>query len=434
MNGTLKRGTIALCAAIGLLLTSACSDDGGEGGGDGPVEWWHIQTGEPLGPVWTALIGEFQADNEGATINETPIENQAFKSQLTTAMQAGDPPDLFQSWGGGVLRQQVQAGLVRDLTDDLADVIETLSPGALAPYTIDGRIYGIPWDMGMTGIWYNKALFEQAGLDPESPPTTWSEFLTVVETLKQAGITPVALAGAETWTGHFWFGNLALRLAGAEAFVAASQERSFDNPDFVQAGELLADFVALQPFQEGFLQTAYGEAEGQAALVGGGQAAMELMGQWAPSVQADASGTDGLGEDLGWFPFPEVEGGSGSIDEVFGGGNGFSVGINAPDTTIDFLRLLLSGEVYEEQILAADQGLVTVRADAPTPEDANRAELLERVQTAPAFQLYLDQDLPPAVGDQVNESVGGIIAGALTPEEAMAQITDVFQREPVLGE
>jgi raffinose/stachyose/melibiose transport system substrate-binding protein len=438
MNRMWMRSTVAVAAAVGLLLTSACGDDGGDdgGGGDntGPVEWWHIQTGEPLGPVWTELISDFQTANAGTTINETPIENQAFKSQLTTAMQAGDPPDLFQSWGGGVLRQQVEVGLVRDLTEDLADVIATLSPGALKPYTIDGRVYGVPFDMGMTGIWYNKALFEEAGLDPDSPPATWTEFLEAVQTLKDAGITPVALGEADTWTGHFWFGNLALRIGGAQAFVDASEQRSFDNPAFVQAGQTLADFVAMEPFQEGFLQAVYGEAEGQAALVGSGEAAMELMGQWAPSVQAAASGTEGLGEDLGWFPFPSVEGGAGAPTEVFGGGNGFSVGSNAPDTTIDFLRFLFSPEVYEPRVLEGDPGLVTVRADAPAEEDPNKAQIVERVQTATAFQLYMDQDLPPTVGNQVNDSVSGIFSGALSPEEAMAQISEVFQREPPLGE
>ncbi len=57
--------------------------------------------------------------------------------------------------------------------------------------------------------------------------------------------------------------------------------------------------------------------------MGNGLAAMELMGQWGPSVQKDA-GAD-LGADLGFFPFPTVDGGAGRATEVFGGGGGFAL-------------------------------------------------------------------------------------------------------------
>ena len=53
-----------------------------------------------------------------STIEITVLENEAFKTKLTTAMQSGDPPDMFQSWGGGVLKQYADAGLVQDMTAD----------------------------------------------------------------------------------------------------------------------------------------------------------------------------------------------------------------------------------------------------------------------------------------------------------------------------
>ncbi len=68
----------------------------------------------------------------------------------------------------------------------------------------------------MVGIWYNKALFEQAGI--EEIPTTWTEFLSVVQQLKDAGITPIALGERDKWTGHFWWSYLALRNAGRDGF------------------------------------------------------------------------------------------------------------------------------------------------------------------------------------------------------------------------
>jgi raffinose/stachyose/melibiose transport system substrate-binding protein len=88
-------------------------------------------------------------------------------------MQSGDPPDIFQSWGGGTFNQQVEAGLLKDITADLdADPAwrDSFAPGALGVYSYQGKNYGVPWDMGMVGFWYNKALFAEAGIDTPPQP------------------------------------------------------------------------------------------------------------------------------------------------------------------------------------------------------------------------------------------------------------------------
>ena len=81
-------------------------------------------------------------------------------------------------------------------------------------YHKDGKYYGVPFDWGAVGMFYNKALFKQAGLDPEKPPTTWTELLDAVKALKAAGITPIAIGEKDKWPGHFWYGYLATREAG----------------------------------------------------------------------------------------------------------------------------------------------------------------------------------------------------------------------------
>jgi raffinose/stachyose/melibiose transport system substrate-binding protein len=429
----LRRGGIAASVMVALLLTSACGDDGGgdgEGGG-GTVEWWHIQPEDgALGQVWNQFAEDFNTQNaDGAQVNVTPYENDAFKSAVATAIQAGEPPDLFQSWGGGVLAQQVEAGQVMDLTDALSDVIGQISPGALQPYTIDGRVYGLPWNMGMVGFWYNEELFAQAGIS--EPPATWTEFLDVVRQLKEAGITPIALGGSDLWPGHFWWSYLAMRVAGLEAFEQAGETQSFDHPGFVQAGQLLQELVALEPFQEGFQAVGYEQADGQAATMGNGEAAMELMGHWAPQAQIDWAGLEGeaaetLVDNRGFFPFPEVEGGAGSVTEVFGGGDGFAIGANAPDETLEFVRY-----VFENYQTVLDTGgIVTVLADgAETVDNPNIAQVLQTLENSTGFQLYLDQNYPPAVGTTVNESVGALIAGQMSPEEVVASINEAWARE-----
>jgi raffinose/stachyose/melibiose transport system substrate-binding protein len=433
MSGTLRRGTVALAAVAGLLLTSACGDDGGGGGDSGTIDWWSISPvdGE-LGVVWAQFVEDFNAQNaDGAQVSITPYENDAFKTAISTAIQGEDPPDMFQTWGGGVLRTQVQSGQVRDLTDDLADVIETISPGALAPYVIDDRVYGIPYNTGMVGFWYNTELFDEAGIT--AAPQTWSEFLGVVQQLKDADITPIALGEADKWPGHFWWSYLAMRIAGLDAFVQASETNSFDHPGFVEAGQKLQELIAMEPFQEGFQAVGYEEGDGEAATMGNGEAAMELMGQWAPGAQIDWAGLEGedadhLLETREWFPFPAVEGGAGAITEIFGGGDGIAVSTSAPDDSLEFLRYIYDRENFSA--VTGTSGNVPVLANAEDMlNNPALLPLMDALAVGTGFQLYLDQDYPEAVGAQVNDSTAALFAGDMSPEEVVSSVNEVWARE-----
>ena len=67
----------------------------------------------------------------------------------------------------------------------------------------------MPYDVGMVGFWYNKDLFEQAGIT--APPATWDDLWPTVEKLKDAGITPIAAGRKRQVAGDFWWAYLALR-------------------------------------------------------------------------------------------------------------------------------------------------------------------------------------------------------------------------------
>lgn len=414
---------IASTAALSLLSLSAVA-------AQDPVviDWWHIQTVAEQGAYWDQVIADYEAANPGVDIQTTVLENEAFKSRLVTVMQAGDPPDLFQSWGGGVLWAYADAGLVRDISPELEgewrDTFEATS--ALELFGQDGAYYGVPWNWGAVGMWYNKALFEQAGLDPENPPQTWDEFVAAVQTLKDAGITPIALGEADKFTGHFWWVYLALRLGGEEAFLNAyNREGSFADEPFVQAGEYLAQLRDMGAFPEGFLGMSYGQ---QAGLVGDGLAAMELMGQWAPGVQAGNSEQGGIGEDLGFFPFPTIEGAPGNED-VLGGGDGFAVGINAPDETIAFLQYITSEEVQRGAAEIFVVPTVKNASDVLAESQPLMLDVIDMRNNANYFQLYYDQFLPPALGSGVNDSVELLLAEVASPEEVAQAIEDLAVTE-----
>ncbi|MFI9566912.1 extracellular solute-binding protein [Streptomyces rishiriensis] len=422
-----RRGFLAASAAAGLSMTalSACGGDS-DGGSSGTttIEWWNISTTQPTKDVWAALAKQFEAQNPKVKVKIVQLENDAYKSKMTALTASGKLPDIFHTWGGGVLRQQVDAGLVEDLTDRTKDWSEGLLSVARQPYLIDDKAYGIPFDIGMIGFWYNKALFKQAGV--AGPPTTWSGFLDAVRKLKAAGITPLALAGKEKWPGMYYWAYLAMRTAGVDALRKAGDDKDFTGDGFVQAGQHLQDLVDLQPFQKGYLGAAYSSPTGQAAAVGNGKAAMELMGQWAPVVEADAG--KGLGANLGFFPFPAVDGGKGVITEVFGGGGGHALRKDAPQAAVDFLKFFASAAT-DTTLVKKTGTLPVVPAAESALTDPNIKAVQAQLKGATGFQLYLDQAYAPALGQEVNDSVAALIAGSKSPQQVAQSITKVAKEE-----
>ncbi|MEV7735697.1 extracellular solute-binding protein [Streptomyces sp. NPDC088921] len=423
-----RRGFLAASAAAGLGMTTltGCGGDSGGGSSDGTttVEWWNISTTEPAKSVWAALAKKFEAANPKVKIKIVQLENDAYKSKMTALTASGKLPDIFHTWGGGVLKQQVDAGLVEDLTDRTKPWADGLLKVTKEPYILDDKVYGIPFDMGMIGFWYNKKLFKQAGVS--EPPTTWGGFLEAVSKLKSRNITPIALAGKEKWPGMYYWAYLAMRTAGIDALQKASEDKDFTTAGFVEAGRHLKELVDLQPFQKGFLNAAYSTPTGQAAAVGNGKAAMELMGQWAPSVEADSG--KGLGNDLGFFPFPAVEGGKGAITEVFGGGGGHALRRGAPQEAVDFLKFFAS-EATELELVKKTSILPVLPNAEKAMTDPNLKLVQAQLKAATGFQLYLDQAYAPAVGQEVNDSVAALIAGSKSPEQVTQSITQTAKEE-----
>jgi raffinose/stachyose/melibiose transport system substrate-binding protein len=271
--------------------------------------------------------------------------------------------------------------------------------------------------MGMVGWWYNKDLFAKAGIT--KTPTTWTEFLDDVKALKAAGITPIALGEGDKWPGmHIWT-YLATRIGGEAGFNAAyTRKGSFADPPFVQAGQKLQELIALKPFQPGYLGATHDEMQ---ATFGNGKAAMELSGQWAPSVES-ANSVDKKGvANLGLFNFPAVEGGAGDVTDVIGGGNGFAIGKNAPPEAIDFVKYLTSAD-SQSQMAALGMGIPVVKGGETGLKDPNMIAVQQAFSAAKYFQLYYDQYLPPAMGDAINTAVQTIFAGTATPEQAAQAI------------
>ena len=142
-------------AAPTAAASPAAHREASDGGEPVTVDWWHITNGDPGKADFQAAADAYMAEHPNVTIEITVLENEAFKTKLSTTA-AADDPDLFQSWGGGIMAAQADAGLLKDITADIADWKDTINPGAMSIYAYNGKQYGVPWDMGMIGFWYNK--------------------------------------------------------------------------------------------------------------------------------------------------------------------------------------------------------------------------------------------------------------------------------------
>ncbi len=387
-------------------------------------DWWHITTDQVGKPDFQAIADAYMAANPNVTINVTVLENEAFKTKLATSIQSGDVPDLFQSWGGGTMAQQADAGMLKDITADIASWKDTINPGALSIYAYNGKQYGVPWDMGMIGFWYNKDLFSAAGIT--APPATWSEYLADVAKLKKSGVAPLAIAGKDKWPSmHLWT-YLVLREGGGQALADMIQSGDWNTDACKAAGAEVLKLNALNPYQAGYKSADY---NAEAASVGNGKAAMELMGQWAPAVQNDqSSDKKGLGDKLGWFAFPVIEGGAGAATDGVGGGNGIAVGKDAPPEAIDFLKFFNSVE-NGTKLNTDGIALSTTVGTESAVTDPNLQAVLAGRGAAQFMQLYLDQATSPAMGSAINDATVALFLGASTPEEVCQAITDAAAAE-----
>ena len=197
------------------------------------VDWWHITTGEPGKTDFQGIADAYMAANPNVKINITVLANEAFKTKLA-ATPPDAYPDLFQSWGGGTMAAQADAGLLQDITSAVAGWKDTVNPGAMSIYQYKGAQYGIPWDMGMIGFWYNKDLFTKAGIT--APPANWDDYLAAITKLKAAGVAPLAIAGKDKWPSmHLWT-YLVLRYGGGDALSQMIQSGNWNTDACIKAG------------------------------------------------------------------------------------------------------------------------------------------------------------------------------------------------------
>lgn len=422
-------GRLAALAAVSALAVgalAACSGGGGdssEGDGDDvTLTWWHNATSGPMPAVWEKVAKDFEAANPGVKVEQTGYQNEDLQRTLIpNALGAGDPPDLFQVWPGGELRDQVSNGYLMELDSAIPDTVSSVG-ATVNPWQVDGKTYGIPFTFGIEGFWYNKDLFEQAGID--APPTTLDELKEDVAKLRDIGTAPIAVGAGDKWPAAHWWYQFALHSCSPETLQQAETDFDFSDDCFVEAGQELEDFIGINPFQEGFLGTpAQTGAGSSAGLVANGQAAMELMGHWNAGVIGGLTPDEEVPEFLGWFPFPGIPGSAGDPTAALGGGDGFGCSADAPPQCADLLAYIMSEEVQKE-FAASGAGIPTVAAAQSSLEDPNLKAVAEGLAASSFVQLWLDTAYGTTVGNAMNEGIINLFAGAGTPDDIVTKMQD----------
>ncbi|HZZ61973.1 MAG TPA: extracellular solute-binding protein [Roseiarcus sp.] len=396
---------------------------------DTKIKILHVNNNPAAIALWDKIGKDYEADHKGVQVEFQYLENEAFKAKLPTMLQSADSrPDLFYSWGGGVMVAQYQAGFLKDITADVAEVQSHLLPTAVDAFKVDGKAVGVPWDTGGVVFFYNKQLFNKAGVKAEDIKS-WDDFLAAVKKIKAAGITPIVVGGGEKWPMHFYYSYLVMRIGGDQALIEAKagKEGGFKGSSWVKAGELLRDLAKLEPFQPGYLQTSQAQS---AQIFGDGKAAIDLMGEWLLGMQGPSS-TSGKGlpaSDIGILSFPLVPGGKGKETDMLGGVHAWLVTKTAPAEAVDFLKFF-SQEKYAKAAAETGAYIPVFKDTAQSIKDPAMRQIAESVAKATWHQNFFDQDLGPSVGRVINDVSINVAAGEMTPEAGAAAIQDAFDQQ-----
>lgn len=411
------------------MVVSGCGFGVGQsnqGGGNqqaDTVTLWEISTGAELELI-KEVTRRFNEEHPNIRAEVQFFQNDPYKQKLRVAVGAGNPPDIFYGWGGGVLRNYVQAGKVHELTSefDSEPWQNKFFPSVMQGVTFDGGIYGVPIsDVQPVVFFYNKKLFENHGV---SPPATWSELMAAIDRLKANNVIPISVGGQNNWTYLMYEEYLVDRIGGASVFnsVLQNEPEAWSDPAFIKANTMIQELVSAGAFEDGFNSVSYDTGQASALLYTD-KAAMHLMGTW--EFETILSSDPGLIEDgnLGWFPFPVVEGGAGDPKNIAGNLSNYYSVTNASgskDAAIKYLKeTALSEYVINERIKLGQ--VVPVTGIENKLEQAEYGEwmrfIYDLVQEAPHFQLSWDQALPPEPAQAFLENLDQLFLLNISPEQ-----------------
>ena len=420
--GIKKKLTVLSSAlAISLLLT-ACSGSDSEGSssasGDTEVKFMHLWpegSSKQHYDVVNEIIADYEAENEGVKIDLEVLSNEQYKDKLRVLSTSGDLPDVGMTWAAGFLEPYVGGDMFAPLDDILEeDLSDAFVPGTAEAYAIDGTTYGLPLELNISTLFYNKVMFEEQGLEV---PTTYEELLEVSDKFNEEGIQPIALGNKDAWTGSLWYMYLADRIGGAETLnKAIDRTGSFEDPALVEAAAKVQELVDRDVFVNGFNGLAEQEAK---SMFMSEQVPMYLLATWdLPNYTTNETVPQEFRDSVDFMKFPTVDGEGDMASFVGGPGVGLFV---AEDSEVkEEAKAFVAHFVKEwgEKAVTKAGVIPATKVDADSLDLPQMyIDVLNELNNASNITLFADVQLSPDVAQIHLDSIQALFGGEMTPEE-----------------
>jgi len=426
LAGLLMITLLAGCGASGTNQTTA--GDSGSGNNDSAgnntegepvtIEFWNVFTGSD-GDILREIVDEFNATNtDNITVNMDIMPNDTLQQKLPASIATNTAPDLAL-FGVEYLAPYVSNDSLEDISDfweatgvDKDNFLENV----LELSYIDGQLYGTPMQYNAGYLYWNKDLFEAAGLDPEKPPTTLDEMAEYAIRLTDTSKNQYGLAlPVNTTYMQFLWAN------GGDSNNPATGENLLDSE------ENLATLKWLQELTVNHGVTPMGITGPDAdAMLQAGQIAMYMSGPW------EINGLRENGINFGVTSIPTGSKGAYSI----AGGCSYVIPKGTDDAKREaaykFMQYWLSDEVLK--IWSQRNGFPVWSKTLMEDEEIQNDEILNDISKA--TEIGRSNNLGYALASQIDNDVmfpmfEEVITGALTPEDALKKASEAMDK--VLG-
>lgn len=419
-KSTAKKLLFLFCLLVFCFILSSCSNSSKNS--ENTIKVWHIQNLDSQASIKERAGERFKNENPDYDYQMSPMQNDAYKTQIQIALGANNAPDIFSIWGGGTMIEYIKSGKIIDLTQYISkyDLSNKLIPVSLSQVSYEGKIWAVPVEsIVIAMVLYNKEMFEQNGWQV---PKTVGQLETLMNKMLAKGIKPFALANKTKWTGSMYYMSLVQRIGGTKVFYDAANRvngGSFENPAFIEAGKKLVEWVDKGYFNQGF--NGLDDDSGQArALLYTGKAAMELIGTFR--LASMSSENPNYVAKLDGFIFPAIENGKGNPKELVGtaGDNFYAIASTSkyPEEAFKLITKFIDEQAVKESM---DIGRIPPVVGV-NPQDTISKKVVEAVNEAPEIQLWYDQYLPPELAQVHLDTLQAMMGKTMTPEEACRQL------------
>lgn len=178
-----KLVAMGLCTAMGATMLAGCG--GGDSSGGGGTKLSLAIWDENQRPAMEAMVEAYEKANEGVEVEIQLTPFKDYFTKLETSATGGKAPDVF--WINTLHADSyVEGGILADLTEAVeeSDIQENFSETLVGNYTRDGKIYAVPKDFDTNALWYNKEMFDNAGVEYPTDDMTFEDFVALCEELQ----------------------------------------------------------------------------------------------------------------------------------------------------------------------------------------------------------------------------------------------------------